>query len=319
MGKGLVQDPSKCLRELHYKSLLNYDTHTQRYRYHQLIKKFFTHVPNKYEGNKLRETFLHQFVDYYRRLSFMDTYESLQDVFHLLDKERSNFDFIFTRNLEINPHHDLESIAVIAFNSTFTALQMLHICKSLHSRNPVYRTRVRLELMKPKLYIGSAELVVDIRESQHDMLQDQQDPLFNLAHIILWQSEDLATFHFCLLIGDIHGATLMGIHMGQQGLSELDSDFPAISMYTGLSAYLERYVKLLVQLSKLEAMVHGRQNAVETLLMRYDRVAELFSLHQQTILNARRCTLSIIQLLHTITFSLSNLIIFYNIGRKLLK
>ena len=29
LGKGLVQDPTKCLRELHYKSLLSYDTHTQ--------------------------------------------------------------------------------------------------------------------------------------------------------------------------------------------------------------------------------------------------------------------------------------------------
>ena len=34
-------------------------------------------------------------------------------------------------------------------------------------------------------------------------------------------------------------------------------------MYLRLSVYLERYVKLLVQLSKLEAIVHGKQNAVE--------------------------------------------------------
>ena len=69
----------------------------------------------------------------------------------------------------------------------------------------------------------------------------------------------------------------MGIHIGQQGFFELDSDFAGISMYLGLSAYLERYVKLLVQLSKLEAIVHDTQNAIESLLMRYHRVAELFS------------------------------------------
>ena len=48
-------------------------------------------------------------------------------------------------------------------------------------------------------------------------------------------------------------------------------------MYLRLSVYLERYVKLLVQLSKLEAIVHGKQNAVEMLLMRDNRVTELFS------------------------------------------
>ena len=65
--------------------------------------------------------------------------------------------------------------------------------------------------------------------------------------------------------------------MGQQGLVTFDSGFKAISIHTGLSTYLEMYVKLLVQLSKLEATLHGRQNAVETLLMRYDRVIELYS------------------------------------------
>ena len=281
LGKGLAQDPSKCLRELQYKSLLSYDPHTQRYRYHQLIKEFFTYISNEHEDGELNETFSSQFLDYYRKLGIIETSESLGKEFHLLDKERSNFDFLFTQSLEIDPssaHRDsLEIIAVIAFNSTIAALDVLHICKSLHSRDPLLRALVRLELMKPELYIGSAKLVVEIRESQQDILQDQQDPLFNLATIILWQSEDVATFHFRLLKGDIHGATLVGIHIGEQGLFELDSDFAGISMYLGLSAYLELYVKLLVQLSKLEAIVHGRQKAVETLLMRYNRVAELFS------------------------------------------
>ena len=288
LGKGLVQDPSECLRELQYKSLLSYNSHTQRYRYHQLIKEFFAYISNEYEDSELSETFSSQFLDYYRRFGFIETYESLTEVFHLLDKERSNIDFLFTQSLEINPsntHRDLrESLARIVFNSTITALDTLHICKSLldHSRDPLFRTLVRLEIIKQELHklelhTSSAEPVVDIRESQQDMLQDQQDPLFNLETMILWQSEDIATFRLRLLKGDIHGATLVGIHVGQQGLFEFDSDFAGLSMYLGLSAYLETYVQLLVQLSKLEAIVHGRKSALDMLLMRCDRVAELIS------------------------------------------
>ena len=63
LGKGLVQDPSKCLKQLQYKSLLSYDIHTQRYRYHQLIKEFFVFISNEYEDSKLSETFLNQYLD----------------------------------------------------------------------------------------------------------------------------------------------------------------------------------------------------------------------------------------------------------------
>ena len=278
LGKGLVQDPSKCLRELQYKSLLSYDPHTHRYRYHQLIKEFFTYISNEYDDSELNKTFINQFFDYYRKFSIIEKYESLEEVFHLFDKERSNLDFLFTQSFVIDPssaHRDrLEPLAKIAFNSTTSALDVLHICKSLHSRNPLFRELVRL----PELYIGSAKLLAELlEESQQDILQDQQDPLFNLATMIQWQTEDVATFYFSLLKGDVHGATLVGIHMGLQGLFELDSDFAGISMYLGLSAYLELYVKLLVQLSKLEAIIHDRQNAVEMLLMRNNRVTELFS------------------------------------------
>ena len=278
LGKGLVQDPSKCLRELQYKSLLSYDPHTQRYRYHQLIKEFFTYISNEYEDSELSETFIDQFLDHYRRLGIIKKYESLREVFHLFDKERSNIDFLFTQSFVIDPssaHRDrLEPIARIVFNSTTSALDILHICKSLHSRDPVFRELVR----SPELYIGSAKVLAElVEESQQDMLQDQKHPLYYLATMVLWQTEDIAILFFRLLKGDFHGATLVGIHMGQQGLFALDSDFAGISMYLGLSAYLVRYVMLLVQLSKLEAIIHDRQNAVEMLLMRDNRVAELFS------------------------------------------
>ena len=281
LGKGLVQDPSECLRELQYKSLLSYDPHTQRYRYHQLIKEFFTYISNEYEDSELSNTFIDQFLDHYRRLGIIEKYETLEEVFHLFDKERSNFDFLFTQSLVIDPssaHRDrLEPIARIAFNSTTHALDILHICKSLHSRNLSFRALLRLQLMNPKRHTGIPKLVVHIRESQQDMLQDQKHPLFTLATMILWQSEDLADFRSRLLEGDVHSATLVGIHMGLQGLFELDSDFAGISMYLGLSVYLERYVKLLVELSKLEAIMHDRKSAVEMLLMRDNRITELFS------------------------------------------
>ena len=87
-------------------------------------------------------------------LGFIQINESWREGFNLLDKERSNLDFLFTQGLEINPrdsHRDhIESIAIIAFNSTIAALDMLHICKSLHLRDPLSRELVRLELMKPK-------------------------------------------------------------------------------------------------------------------------------------------------------------------------
>ena len=134
LGKGLVQDPSKCLRELQYKSLLSYDPHTQRYRYHQLIKEFFTYKSKEYKDSELKETFISQFLDYYRKFGSIETHESLRKAFHLLDKERSNIDYLFNQSLVINPssaHRDrFEIIAKFAFNSTTSALGILHVCKS---------------------------------------------------------------------------------------------------------------------------------------------------------------------------------------------
>ena len=69
-----------------------------------------------------------------------------------------------------------------------------------------------------KLHNGSAKLVVDIRESQQDILQDKQHPLLIM---VLWQSEDLANFSCPLSKDEIHGVTLRGIHIGLQVLFEL--------------------------------------------------------------------------------------------------
>ena len=47
-------------------------------------------------------------------------------------------------------------------------------------------------------------------------------------------------------------------------------------------------MKLLVQISKLEAVVHDRQKAMETLLMRCDRLAEIFSFAPANDLGCQR-------------------------------
>ena len=131
--------------------------------------------------------------------------------------------------------------------------------------------------MNPELYISSRKLVVRIKESQQHILHDQKHPLFALTSVLLWKAQDVATFRFRLLKGDIHCATYVGIYIGQTASITLDSEFLGISMYLGMSAYIEMYVKLLVQISKLKAIIHSRKKAVEILLMRYNRVAELFS------------------------------------------
>ena len=41
LRRELVQDPSKCFKELYFKSLLSYDACTLRYRFHKLVKEFF--------------------------------------------------------------------------------------------------------------------------------------------------------------------------------------------------------------------------------------------------------------------------------------
>ena len=71
-----------------------YDPHTQRCRYHQLIKEFFTYKSKEYKDSELKETFISQFLDYYRKFGSIETHESLRKAFHLLDKERSNIDYL---------------------------------------------------------------------------------------------------------------------------------------------------------------------------------------------------------------------------------
>ena len=273
-----VQDPSKCFKELYFKSLLSYDARTLRYRFHKLVKEFFT-----YEERTLliqNKSLFSRFIDYYGRFGFVKTQEPLKEMFHLIDEERSKIDFLLTLSHKINPiltEPLIEISAQIVFNSTITVLEVLRFCKTLHLKDPLSGALMRLIVMNPNLHVGSADLVSDTRKSMPDFLQDQRHQLFSLAHIVLKLSEDVAAFQSRLSMGDIHSAISLGIDMGQRGLFEFDSHSKSISMEAGLSQYFERYVNLLVQLSKLEAIINGRQKALDLLMLRYKRVAQLFS------------------------------------------
>ena len=76
--------------------------------------------------------------------------------------------------------------------------------------------------------------------------------------------------------------------MGRSGLANFDSNNKGILMHAELSVYLEMYVDLLIQLSKLEGIMQGKQNTVETLLLRYNRVTELFSFAPANDLESQR-------------------------------
>ena len=86
-----------------------------------------------------------------------------------------------------------------------------------------------------------------------------------------------------------------------------DFDFVAISMQKGLSVSLEMYVNLVVQLSKLEAIIHDKQKAVTVLLLRYERITEIYSYASENDLESRQVyTSSTIQPSNVTTSSLGN-------------
>ena len=80
--------------------------------------------------------------------------------------------------------------------------------------------------------------------------------------MLLGLTRDIADLHSSILCGEIHYAVLLGIEIGQTGLTTFDFDYAPISMQK------EMYVNLVVQLSKLEAIIHGKQNAEQVLLLK---------------------------------------------------
>ena len=282
----LVQDPSKCLRELHYKSLLSYNVHTQRYRFHQLIKIFFAYVSTYEEGKSSRQNvyflLLHQiyyrelhhevFQVFLRSLYNVEKYE-IRRVFHFIDKERSNIDFLsLTTYLRFNKSLSM-SLAENVFNWTKEVAKILYICKSQHYPLLLFGAFTRLKLVEQGA-VDTGRIKIHFGAKLLNVLQDLQH-ILPLAHAILTQNEDIA--HVLHVVDELLDLIFLSIEMSRVLLFEFDSEFKSISIQRGLSAYLEKYMDLLIQLSKLEAIVDGKKKAVETLLLRYNRVAELFS------------------------------------------
>ena len=153
LGQELVQDSSKCLRELQYKSLLTYDGRTQRYRYQQLIKEFFSYVSNKHEeSNVLNKTFIRRFQEYFSGVGCTNEFE-VKGMFHILDVERPNVDFLVSHGLETCPSYaepQTEFFTNITLTLTEALLKILHICityKSFHSRYGDLNMRLHLKPM----------------------------------------------------------------------------------------------------------------------------------------------------------------------------
>ena len=339
LGRKLVQDPSKCLRELQYKSLLSYDPHTQRYRYHQLIKKFFTYISNEYEDSELlNKTFISHFADYYvSHGGSCVAVDETRNLFKSIDAERPNWDFLTSYGLETCPSfakHVIEFLAKFAFNLTDVILHTLRLCKSLHLRKRLvqdmnswldtttrtmkalqnilqtldqkdplrHRAQTLLKLYKdiheftehklmdpwPNGYIKKAltrrtNTLTQWTKDLQNFLQGLREKklLQHFVQIMLRLNKDKTLLYSYIQTGDIYGAILVGISIGKKGLTNFDADFKGISMHTGLSAYLETYVNLLAQLSKLEAIIQGRQKALETLMLRYDWITEQNDLESQ--------------------------------------
>ena len=287
LGKDLVQDPSKCLRELQYKSLLSYDPHTQRYRYHQLIKEFFAFISNEYEESKLlNKTFVSHFKAYFA--SYPGTcvhvdVDETRNMFKSIDAARPNLDFLTSHSLETCPSyakHIIESLAGLAFNLTDDILHTLRLCKSLHLKKRSFNLPQNMDS-----WPNITKALTHSKKNLQNILQglSKKNPLRNLVHTMLSLTEDKILLCSYIQTGNVYGAIFVGIIIGRAGLANFDASFKGISMHTGLSAYLEMYVNLLAQLSKLEVIIHGRQKALETLLLKYDWITEQNDLDSQWV------------------------------------
>ena len=261
----LVQDSSKCLEELYYKSLLLYNTDTRRYRFQQLVKKFFTHISSEFEE---RNAFFNHFRDYYSSLLALKARsDSMHELFTFLDLERLNIDPIYDHILETFTPTDLEAITSTMSTKIDAVLNVLRGCKTLHfyynsARNILLRAILKnhwtakvVRIMKLRRVSGSHHATV-IANKFIKLLQE-------------WRSY--------ILRGDVHRALKVGITIGREGLVSFDAEFKFVSAQKGLHMCLMTYVKLLVHLSKLEAIVHGKLRAMQMLQSRHSRITELHS------------------------------------------
>ena len=274
---------SKCLKALQHKSLLSYDAHTQRYKYHQLIKELFTFTSSELiqEGSEqLNKTFFRHYEAYYGK-AFLYSSDETNKCYHFQDTERSNIDFLTSNRDKINPNCSeflMNTLENLAFALSELVLDTLHLCKSAH-KNP--QQLERLKLIERKIHkIG---MLINVTKAFQNIL-----PIHLVALVLQRLTTDMTDLYSSILLGDIHYAISLGIEIGQQGLITFDFDFMLISMRRGLSLSLELYVNLVVQLSQLEAIVHGKQKAMEVLLLRYERITELYSYASTSDMESRQ-------------------------------
>ena len=168
-------------------------------------------------------------------------------------------------------------LAEFSLNLTNYILDTLHWCKSISIllRNPLYKSVLAVQTIKSFLAIKET-LIRIITKPLPNVLQDQdkKHPLRRFVETIQTPCKLIASCHLHILDGDIEGAILLGIKIGQSGLANFDSNYKGIVIHAGTSVHLEMYIDLLIQLSKLEAIMQGKQRAIQALLMRYNRVTE---------------------------------------------
>ena len=99
---------SECLNILKYRSLLNIDGNTDRYRFHQLVKEFFRSQGLTVE----REQFFDHFAIYYVTLYCGAALPDIEakhhlESFQILDLERCNFEHLFTMHVSNERYSDI--------------------------------------------------------------------------------------------------------------------------------------------------------------------------------------------------------------------
>ena len=91
--------------------------------YHQLIEEFFTYKSKEYKDSELKETFISQFLDYYRKFGFIETHESLRKRFTYLIKSAQ---ILITFSIKA-----LSSIQAVLIVTVLKLLQNSHLTQPL--------------------------------------------------------------------------------------------------------------------------------------------------------------------------------------------
>ena len=242
-----MEHPSNCLRELQYKSLLSYDPHTQQYRYHQLIKEFFTYISNEYEDSELlNKTFISHFTAYFASYHGSCGYvDEIRNLLKSIDAERPNFDFLNSHSLQTCPSYAefvIESLAGLVFNLTDGILHTLRLCKSLHLRSRLLNL---LQNMDSWLDITTR----NTKALQNIQNLDKRDQRQHLAHTLLKLKKDI---HFSLIHEFTEHSKLMDSRL--KALSQSRKDLQNILQEENL---LRNFVQIMLRLNENQTLLYS--------------------------------------------------------------